>query len=792
MPSSKKLNIQTKIKRVLVKIKSLILGKTKKQTSGTKNNFLGKKMFGIFGFFVIYSFIFFLLTQGVLEVDSFGYNVLNFICAGDPYHFGIALTLVFLELSLLLCNEKILEWVFTKFLVLKHSLLLIGLTAANFVLVIYWLPPSVDIYAFLLILAFIWLLFQSIRIYSSARNGATKLEIKLSDRYSPILYGIAWIVPIIILGILLFVSFAFRFGVVVYTLDFIAVFLPEEAFLLYSWQMTQIMPMLYSGLMLVALFVLVQRILSRRRGSTNRAGIFDNLTFAIISFIMFLYAIYNIALYLFLDPEFLEAVRVVLHSDSQSGGFVFAIEFLVTIVFLAWIILDLRKQFDKGFMFFTQDGLIMLLLGTVIAQIVSRFGLVTGDADVGSGLVNFIKYDYIVLPWLILGFLGFTIIFYWIKPQEMGLFMHQNKAAMDESNRTMETILIFFKREFIRRGEKFLISQQMIQSIQHLTGVDNKGSVMSLIKRLDKQYVDVHLLEEATAEKGRKNLYFDFLPITTRYQKGPDAEKRARKYLQNQFSTAVSQKQRKRSKLTTKKTPKSSSKQSDNFIQALSVQYGRKIRDEAARQKSEEEEAIIIDAAVDENTELLVYSMVKHEYLRRIKQRSDYPEEFRFHVSEILDAVEKATKLTSGHLFPLLTQIAEEDWNFTLSTPLSASTFKGDKLIEFVPINDVEVYLALQEYRPEGLRKIRALMQSWFKQAIYHKRTRMVRLPPLKYKDKDQEFQRSSASKWWAQSLKYFATHFNQYQKFSQYSSKQAILKKVIENISSSETNEQE
>ena len=100
MPS--KLSIQGKIKRALVKIKSAILGKTKKQTSGTKHNFLGKRMLGIISFFIIYSFIFFLLTQGVLEVGSIGHSILLFLCANDPYLFGIALTLVFLELSLLL------------------------------------------------------------------------------------------------------------------------------------------------------------------------------------------------------------------------------------------------------------------------------------------------------------------------------------------------------------------------------------------------------------------------------------------------------------------------------------------------------------------------------------------------------------------------------------------------------------------------------------------------------------------------------------------------------------------
>ncbi|MCK5346935.1 MAG: hypothetical protein KAR20_26180, partial [Candidatus Heimdallarchaeota archaeon] len=102
-------------------------------------------------------------------------------------------------------------------------------------------------------------------------------------------------------------------------------------------------------------------------------------------------------------------------------------------------------------------------------------------------------------------------------------------------------------------------------------------------------------------------------------------------------------------------------------------------------------------------------------------------------------------------------------------------------------IDDVEIYLALQRFRPDGLRKVRKLMCSRFKKAIYHKRTRMVGLPPLKLTDKDQEFKRSSASRWWAIGLRFFATHFNQYQKLSQYGSKQAVLNKAIENLSSSE-----
>ena len=118
----------------------------------------------------------------------------------------------------------------------------------------------------------------------------------------------------------------------------------------------------------------------------------------------------------------------------------------------------------------------------------------------------------------------------------------------------------------------------------------------------------------------------------------------------------------------TPETPKSSSKQSDAFIQALSVQFSRKIRDDAARQKTEEEETFIIEAAVDENTELLVYSIVKQEYMRRIKQRSDFPEEYRPHISDIVDNIEKATRLTPGHIFPLLNKMAEENWNLTLTT----------------------------------------------------------------------------------------------------------------------------
>lgn len=247
---------------------------------------------------------------------------------------------------------------------------------------------------------------------------------------------------------------------------------------------------------------------------------------------MFLYSLYNIALYLFLDPKFLEGFGKVLGSTSHSAT-AFLVEFLITIVFLIWIVIDLHKQFEKGILFFTKDGMVLFLMGTIIAQTTARLGIVLGHSNINNLLANIIKYDYMVLPWVILLFLGVTIVSYWIRPQEMSMFLHMSKSAVRDQDKGMENILRFLKREFIRRGEKFEISPDIINSLRKITAYPSQV-IWSLIYRLNDQYIDVHLQFEKD-EQNKKIVYFDFLPITQRYSKSKEAEYRAKTYLSSYF-----------------------------------------------------------------------------------------------------------------------------------------------------------------------------------------------------------------------------------------------------------------
>jgi hypothetical protein len=228
--------------------------------------------------------------------------------------------------------------------------------------------------------------------------------------------------------------------------------------------------------------------------------------------------------------------------------------------------------------------------------------------------------------------------------------------------------------------------------------------------------------------------------------------------MRDRFTTIISSKQRKKITLTKKNL--SSSKQSDIFVQALSVQYGRKIRDEDAIKKSRAEEEFVIDQAIDSDTKDLIYDLIKKEYLRRIYAPNNYPD-IRFKVSDIASDVEQATKITPGRLYPLLKDMAVENWNFTLSSENEDGTKTDDPLIEFVPISDFEVYDALEEYRPDKLQVIRRIMQTWFERNVRYKGKRLEKLPPETYSNEEEEASRSFLSKWFMETMQYCAKYYN-------------------------------
>ncbi len=744
-------------RKSLIRAKELLLGKTKKQKRADKPSYVGKKMVSFLFLFIFFSLFIFLHMNLSFDGSSFTDRFMNWIVLNDPYNFGFGLTITFVMLGIIFTNEKALQWFFKDKYLLKHVGSFVALTVGNFFLGKVIEQQGYDKYTFLLGLATIWMVLQSVRLYSGSRKFATKLESKWTQRYSLFRYILAAIAPYVILGILVTIMWIFRYYIVLFTLDVLGPSVPDASFDIYTLEMSFVMPIGYISLIAIFVFIIINGFLTRKYSDTKKASAFDNLTYALISFVMFLFVIYNILLYLFLNETMINGISDALGSTGNSRT-MFIVEFGMTIIFFFWIVNDLRKEFDTGFLFFTNDGFIMFMFGTIMAQTTARLGLIRENIGEITGIAKFLTLDYVMIPILIIIFLGITILIYYMRPRKTSIFLRINEAAIDKHDKSMNTILKFLKREFIRRGKKYKINEQLISQIKAITSLP-KGVIWSLIHRLDDKYMDVQILEIEN-EDGEKDVYLDFIPITERYQNDKKAEGRANKFMRERFNELITSDKRKRIKLYSgKKSSLSSSKQSDLFVQALGIQYGRKIKDEESRKQNEEEQEIILNKAIDKDTKDLVYELIRQEYMRRVKHVSDY-EEVRFRISEIARKVEDATKVSPGRLYPLLEQMAVEDWNFNLSAKIEDKKTEEDKLIEFLPIDDFEIYELLEKYRPNMNKEVNILMQTWFERNIKYKRTKLEKIPRETYLDEDAEFERSYRSKWFAQTMKYFANNF--------------------------------
>ena len=127
--------------------------------------------------------------------------------------------------------------------------------------------------------------------------------------------------------------------------------------------------------------------------------------------------------------------------------------------------------------------------------------------------------------------------------------------------------------------------------------------------------------------------------------------------------------------------------------------------------------------------------------------------------------------------------MAQEDPNLKLVEKEAESAYKTDTIIEIIPIDDFEVYEALAEYRPNDKQEVVLIMQKWFAKAIFYKRARLNMLPPKEYEDEDMEFQRSYRSKWFAQTMRYFAKNFKEREKCNQTHLNDEALQKAIKNL---------
>jgi len=335
-----------------------------------KSYFGEKKFFGLYAIFLIYSFL-------VLIGIYFPGTYLNILTFGNPFVFGNALVAFFLVLSILYSVDKIRIFFFEKHTAIKQVILYVGIISSFFILFLFIYDINTNLISYLLGLSTIWLVLLSFRFYMYSRKFATKIEAKFIAKYSVFRRFLASIAPYFILGVLVVIALFYR-GLLVYiSLDFFGPFAPSEAVRVYELEMRLIMPLIYFSLILTLLFIIFEFVFTRRRAETKRAGLFDNYTFSLIVLFIFFFQVFQLSLFLILNPVTITALKASVGANSSTIWFIFIIEFAVSIFFLYRIIKKLGRSIEWKLLIFKRDGLILLILGCVLSQTLTRYALQT-------------------------------------------------------------------------------------------------------------------------------------------------------------------------------------------------------------------------------------------------------------------------------------------------------------------------------------------------------------------------------------------------------------------------------
>ncbi|GAG62660.1 unnamed protein product, partial [marine sediment metagenome] len=267
-----------------------------------KSYFGERKFFGLYGIFLIYSFL-------VLIGINFPGPYLDVLTFGNPFVFGNALVAFFLVLSILYSVDKIRIFFFEKHTAIKQIILYVVIISSFFILFSYVYDINTNLISYLLGLSTFWLVLLSIRFYMYSRKFATKIEAKFITKYSSFCRFIAFIAPYFILGVLVVMALFYRSLLVYISLDFFGPFAPSEAVGVYELEMRLIMPLIYFSLILTLLFIIFEFVFTRRRAETKRAGLFDNYTFSLIVLFIFFFQVFQLTLFLILNPVTITALK---------------------------------------------------------------------------------------------------------------------------------------------------------------------------------------------------------------------------------------------------------------------------------------------------------------------------------------------------------------------------------------------------------------------------------------------------------------------------------------------------
>ena len=668
-----------------------------------------KKFFLIYGLFLFYSFIF---LTALNFPDNFIINILTF---GNSYSFGISLIVLFLTLSVLYSHDKVRIFIFEKGTILKQIVLYIGILFCYYYLFSYLLYIGINFISILLFLSTIWLILLSTRFYIYSRRFATKIESKFISKYSIVRNFIVFITPYFILGLLVFIALLYRSLLVFISLDFFGTFIPEKATMIYTFQMRVIMPLIYCSLILALLFILLEFIFTRRKAETKRAGLYDNFTFSFIILFIFFFQILQISIYFILHKNTVDAIKSTVGATSTTVTSIFIFEFIISMYFLYRIVKKLGRSLGWQLLIFKRDGLILLILGCVLAQTLSRFALQTQVSNQEITLIGniFMANKYIISVLMII-FLGVTILIYYLKPHETSMFIRMLKETVSKEEKAMNKIYKMIKSEYIRRGEPFpveILERDLIRATKL-----PKKKIYSLIKELSTKDINLMLIKKR--ENNVEKIYIEFLSITERFEKKEIADKKVKKFLSEKLVEAMSKKEQELLKTRLDNEKDSPSMQ---FFSSLIQNLDKKQKElDDETKKNITSKITFKKKGIPESLKLKIMEILRKEYIRRIEDIEKFPD-FHYSISEIALKIQEETRISPGELFPILEYISKTDLEFEL---IPNPQLPEDKRIYFFPLSDERLNNSLKSFRPKEYREIQKLILKLFLKYLKTKKNR--------------------------------------------------------------------
>jgi len=452
---------------------------------------------------------------------------------------------------------------------------------------------------------------------------------------------------------------------------------------------------------------------------------------------------------LILHEETISAIKTTVGATSATVTYIFIFEFIISMFFLYRIVKKLGRSIGWRLLIFKKDGLMVLILGCVYAQTLSRYALQNqipyqGITEVGQ---IFMADKYLVSIIMII-FLGLTLLVYYLKPHETSMFIRLQKETVSEETKDSDIVLKLIRSEYIRRGEAYpieILERELIKSTKL-----SKQKVYSIINKLASDNIDIKISYKKD-DLGMEHKYLDFVSVTEKFDRKGVADKKAKKYLSERLFETMS----KKGKTLKLGGNLQSNGSSNQFLNSLSTDYTKKQLDEKNIKTQQKSTTFsFAQKKIPPSLKNNIMLTIKKEYTYRIENADKYPD-FHFCISEIASEIQSETRITVGELYPILEIINESDIEFEL---LDNPEEPDDKIISFFPIADDALSYIISNFRPEEYAKIQIRLIKQFLKFLNRKKVKAT-FAKLKKKITD----RNDVDKSWKQILTRLENYFTDY-----------------------------